>query len=72
MKFNILYCNKIIGFLIGKHNIKSETKKILNKDEEYISGIEITKFNESIYIFSKLILCLSIILSFYSIFLYFS
>ena len=63
--FNFLSRNKILGYFIGRYNLDSESKKILNKNEKYVSGVEITQFNESIYFLSFIWLIFVIIISYF-------
>lgn len=65
MVLGFLTRNKIIGYFIGRYNLDSESKRILNKEEKFISGVEIVQFNESIYILSFIWLLLVVLLAYF-------
>ena len=70
VKFQFLSRNRIIGFILGRYNLETESKRLLHKEEQFVSGTEVVKYNESIYILTLLFLFVILILTlFNSIFL---
>ncbi len=71
-RYRTLFRNRIVGFLIGRYNLRSEVKRLFIKGEQFVSGTEVVQYNESVYIIALLLICCTIILSFVNAFFLFS
>jgi hypothetical protein len=63
LKFPSLYRNRLIGFILGRYELEKESKKLLHTEEQFISGTEIVKYNESIYILNILLFVVILLLA---------
>ncbi|MFX0122394.1 MAG: hypothetical protein ACFFAE_02070 [Candidatus Hodarchaeota archaeon] len=51
---------------MGRYNLETESKRLLHKEEQFVSGTEIVKYNESIYILTLLFLLVILILTLFN------